>query len=81
MTKVSKNFVIQILFRDNSTFFFRTYILQKKFLNFTTPTFEFLVEFVKRKVDVLMISEIKIEESFLLGQFGINGFNKPTISS
>ena len=35
------------------------------------------VEFVKDKVDILMISETKIEESLLLGQFKINGFNTP----
>ena len=38
---------------------------------------EFLAELVKRKVDVLLISEIKIDESFPLGQFNVNGFNTP----
>ena len=33
--------------------------------------------FVKVKVDILMISEIKIDESFPLDQFKINGFNIP----
>ena len=37
--------------------------------------FEFLVEFVKSKVDISMISETKNDESFPLGQFKINGFN------
>ena len=35
-----------------------------------------LVEFVQGKVNILMISEIKIK-SFPLGQFKINGFNTP----
>ena len=38
---------------------------------------EFLVEFTRGKVDILMISETKIDESFPLGQFKVNGFNKP----
>ena len=36
---------------------------------------EFLVEFVIGKVDILMISEPKSDESFSLNQFEINGFN------
>ena len=39
--------------------------------------FEFLVEFIMVKVDILMISEIEIDESFPLGQFKINAFNAP----
>ena len=39
--------------------------------------FEFLVEFITGKVDILMISETKIDESFPLGKFKINGFNAP----
>ena len=39
--------------------------------------FEFLVEFIRNKGDILMISETKIDESFPLGQFTINGFNAP----
>ena len=37
--------------------------------------FEFSVEFTKGKVDILMISETKFDESFPLGQFKINEFN------
>ena len=37
--------------------------------------FEFLVELVKGKFDILMISETKTGESLPLGQFEINGFN------
>ena len=39
--------------------------------------FEFLVEFIKYKGDILMISEKKIDESFSLDQYTINGFNTP----
>ena len=38
---------------------------------------EFLIEFIKVKFDILMISETKVDKSFLLGQFRINGFNAP----
>ena len=44
-------------------------------INSLRNKFEFLGEFIRDKVDVLMISEIKIDESFPLGQFKINGFN------
>ena len=46
-------------------------------INSLTNKFEFLVEFIRGKVDILMISETKIDESFPLGQFKINGFNAP----
>ena len=36
-----------------------------------------LVKFIRGKVDILMISETKIDESFPLGQFKVNGFNAP----
>ena len=38
---------------------------------------EFLVEFIRGKVGILMVSEIKIDESFPLDQFKIDGFNAP----
>ena len=44
-------------------------------INSLRSKFEFLVEFIRGKVDILMISETKIDESFPLGQFKINGFN------
>ena len=34
---------------------------------------EFLIEFIRGKVDILMISEKKTNESFPLGQFKVNG--------
>ena len=46
-------------------------------INSLRKKFEFLVEFIRGKVDILMISETKIDESFPLGQFNINGFNAP----
>ena len=39
--------------------------------------FQLLVEFIRSKVDILMVSETKIDGSFRLGQFKINGFNAP----
>ena len=44
-------------------------------INSLRNKFEFLVEFIRGKVDILMISETKIDESFPLGQFKINSFN------
>ena len=44
-------------------------------INSLRNKFEFLVEFIRGKVDILMISETKIDESFPLGQFKINGSN------
>ena len=38
---------------------------------------EFFFEFVRAKLDILMILEIKIDESFPLTQFNINGFKTP----
>ena len=46
-------------------------------INSLRNKFEFLEELIRGKVDILMISEIKIDESFPLGQFKINGFNAP----
>ena len=37
--------------------------------------FESLAEFIRVKVDTLMASETKIDESLPLGQFESNGFN------
>ena len=44
-------------------------------INSVRNKMEFLVEFIRGKVDILMVSEIKIDESFPLGQFKIDGFN------
>ena len=46
-------------------------------INSLRNKFEFLVEFIRGKVDILMISETTVDESFPLGQFKVNGFNAP----
>ena len=46
-------------------------------INSLRNKFEFLFELIRDKIDILMISETKIDESFPLGQFGVNGFNAP----
>ena len=46
-------------------------------INSLRNKFEFLFEVTRGKVDILMISETKIDESFPLGQFKVNGFNAP----
>ena len=43
--------------------------------NSITNKFEFLAEQVKEKIDILMISETKIDESFPQENFLIDGFN------
>ena len=52
-------------------------IIAKLNINSLRNKFEFLVEFIRGKVDILMISETKIDESFPLGQLKVNGFNAP----
>ena len=39
--------------------------------------FEFLISLIKDNMDVLMISETKLDQSFPTNQFMINGFNAP----
>ena len=46
-------------------------------INSLKNKFEFLVEFIRGKVDILMISETTVDESFPLGQFKVYGFNAP----
>ena len=46
-------------------------------INSLRNKFEFLVEFIQGKFDILMISETKVDKSFPLDQFRINGFNAP----
>ena len=46
-------------------------------INSLRNKFEFLFEVIRGKVDILMISETKIDESFPLCQFRVNGFNAP----
>ena len=46
-------------------------------INSIRNKFEFLADQVKGKIDVLMISETKIDESFPQGNFLIDGFSSP----
>ena len=46
-------------------------------INSLRNKFELLVDQVKGYIDVLMISETKIDDSFPLGNFLIGGFSKP----
>ena len=50
-------------------------IIARLNINSFRNEFEFSVEFARGKVDILMISETKFDESFPLGQFKINEFN------
>ena len=43
-------------------------------INSLRNKFEFLVEFIRGKVDILIISETKIDENFPLGQFKVLEF-------
>ena len=48
-------------------------------LNINCPRnkFELLTHQIKDNIDILMISETKLEESFLTSQFFMNGFSSP----
>ena len=46
-------------------------------INSLRNKFELLVDQVKGNIDVIMISERKIDDSFPLGNFLIGGFGKP----
>ena len=46
-------------------------------INSLSNKFELLIEFIRGKVDILMISETKVDERFPYCQFKINGFNEP----
>ena len=46
-------------------------------MNSIRNKFEFLAMQVKGKIDILMISETKIDESFPKGNFLIEGFSTP----
>ena len=46
-------------------------------INSLRNKFEFLISLIKDNIDVLMISETKLDESFPISQFMINGFSAP----
>ena len=46
-------------------------------INFLDPKFEPLKDIIKDKVDILLVSETKIDESFPEGRFFIEGYKEP----
>ena len=46
-------------------------------INSLRNKFEFPISLIKDNIDVLMISETKLDESFPTSQFMINGFSAP----
>ena len=46
-------------------------------INSIRNKFDFLVEKIKGNVDILMISETKLDDSFPMGQFLIDNFSEP----
>ena len=46
-------------------------------INSLRNKFEFLVDQIKGKVDLLMVAETKLDKSFPQGQFKISGFSRP----
>ena len=46
-------------------------------INSSRKDFEFLIPLIKYSIDVLMISETKLDENFPVNQFMINGFSAP----
>ena len=45
--------------------------------NFIRQKFDGLIEIITRNIDILMILETKLDESFPKGQFLIKGFSQP----
>ena len=46
-------------------------------INYLRNKFEFLNSLIKDNIDILMISETKLDQSFPTNQFMINGFSIP----
>ena len=46
-------------------------------INYLRNKFEFLNSLIKDNIDILMISETKLDQSFPTNQFMINGFSAP----
>ena len=46
-------------------------------INSLRNKFEFLISLIKCNIDILMISETKLDQSFSTNQFLINGFSAP----
>ena len=56
---------------------FNKLIIARLNINFLQNKFEFLISLIKDNIDVLMISETKLDQSFPTNQFMINGFSIP----
>ena len=46
-------------------------------MNSLRNKFEFLIQQIEGNIDIIMISETKLNESFPIGQFLIKGFSTP----
>ena len=46
-------------------------------INFLYPKLDPLIDIVKEYVDILMVSETKLDETFTTAQFQIEGFQEP----
>ena len=46
-------------------------------INFLYPKLDPLIDIVKENVDILMISETKLDDTFTTAQFQIEGFQEP----
>ena len=56
---------------------FNKLILAHLSINSLRNKFEFLISLIKDNIDILMISETKLDQSFPTNQFMINGFSAP----
>ena len=56
---------------------FNKLIIARLNINFLQNKFEFLISLIKDNIDVLMISETKLDQSFPTNQLMINGFSIP----
>ena len=56
---------------------FNKLILAHLNINSLRNKFEFLISLIKDNIDILMISETKLDQSFPTNQFMINGFSAP----
>ena len=47
-------------------------------INFLDPKFDPLQDIIKDNIDILLISETKLDDTFPSGKFFIEGYNEPT---
>ena len=67
------NVVLRILKANNA----ERPIIAHLNINFLNPKFEALKSLIKDKIDILLISETKLDNTFPRGQFIIEGYKKP----